>query len=129
MPANGRGEKSDPGGNQPGENDRPKTEEPPSGGRSPWPGNPWYGGVNVDGQQAGGPPSDANPKPSATNPNPSDNIEDTPTVPRGLYFITQLVCVDTGDIVWQYSWNNARPNGDAGPISGAPSPVTGTGVQ
>ncbi len=130
LPANGFGSQSDPSSpNQPGENNRPPMNPNPPNAQSPWPGNPWYGGGNADGQNPGGAPTSGNPSPSPTNPNPSDNIGDAPTFPRGLYFIVQLVCQDNGKVVWQYSWNNVGVDGDPGPITGAPSDVPAPQVQ
>lgn len=81
-----------------------------------WMANPWYGGHLAP----GGP----------RNPGPQENISDTPGVPDGTIFRTQLVCVITGRVLfdWEWTWDGRAPvrnrlvNGPANIQPPAPNP-------
>jgi hypothetical protein len=76
---------------QPTEKDRPATGH--------WRENPWYGA-----------PTDATLDAAefAKNPKPQKKIGDHPE-DRGETFRTQLICVDTGEVLLTWEWTAAAP--------------------
>jgi hypothetical protein len=90
----GHGADSDPNANPQGS---------PEGER--WTPNPWYGGKGniTDGM------GDQVPDDWDEHPQPQTTIRDTPEGNDG--FITQLVCVETGAIVFQYRWRQQKERG------------------
>jgi hypothetical protein len=77
---------------QPTEKDRPAS--------GAWKGNPWYGA-----------PTDpaADKQEFAKNPTPQKKIGDKPG-DRGDAFRTQLICVDTGEVLFTWAWTAAEPS-------------------
>lgn len=59
-----------------------------------WLQNPWYAG-------------DGNPSNNIGNPSPSTDISDVPGGNEN--FRTQVVCVEGGKVLWDYSWNGPKP--------------------
>jgi hypothetical protein len=89
----GVGADSDPDkGTQPTEKDRPASGH--------WKENPWYGA-----------PTDpkADKKEFAKNPKPQKKIGDKPDK-RGDTFRTQLICVDTGEVLLTWEWTAEAPD-------------------
>jgi hypothetical protein len=90
---NRHGAKSDPEKN-PQPTTRPKTGE--------WTDNPWYGGggnltkkMDKDSDEA---------KKFDRDPKPQSSIEDTPGTIEPLGYIDELVCVETGKVLFTYAW-------------------------
>jgi hypothetical protein len=59
-----------------------------------WDENPYYGGAPSDEEQQNG---------FAKHPKPQTKIGDKPTHPNTIYR-TQLVCIDTGEVLFTWSW-------------------------
>jgi len=57
-----------------------------------WKDNPWYAGTG-------------NPSGNIGNPSPSTDIADSP---GGGNFITQLVCVEGGKVLWKHEWTGPK---------------------
>jgi hypothetical protein len=93
------------GGAGHGANSDPTTAPQGSSEGDRWTPNPWYGGNgNVTDGMGDDVPDDWD-----EHPQPQTTIRDTPEGNDG--FITQLVCVETGAIVFQYRWRQQKPRG------------------
>jgi len=82
-----QGAKSDPS--------KPKQPTtPPKGTKlEDWDKNPWYGGTT----------DKSKPKDFGEHPTPQTHISDKPDAPN-VKFITQLVCVETGEVLFSWEW-------------------------
>lgn len=87
-----------------------------------WDPNPWYGGTgnvkearaqeirdNLQGEEQDN-ALDRLDQDFERNPEPQTTIRDTPGGNVG--FVTQLICVESGDVVFQYRWVIHRPRGE-----------------
>jgi len=111
------GSPSDPDGDQPGERDRPSTPTPhpatPGGGS--WQTNPWHGGPAGPDLMAH--PNDGNPTNPhdwRRNPRPQEDLYDAPNDARYSKYIAQLVCAETGKIVFEWEYEPKRFGGTGG---------------
>src|SRR5438034_7615268 len=69
---------------------------PPKGTKlEDWDKNPWYGGTT----------DKSKPKDFGEHPTPQTHISDKPDAPN-VKFITQLVCVETGEVLFSWEWGS-----------------------
>jgi hypothetical protein len=91
-----QGAKSDPS--------KPKQPTtPPKGTKlEDWDKNPWYGGTT----------DEKKPKDFGEHPTPQTHVSDKPDAPN-VKFITQLVCVETGEVLFSWEWGPFKEGGES----------------
>jgi hypothetical protein len=95
---NGTGEKGSEKTGAKSDPDKPKQPTTPPKGKKDWPENPWYGGTTDEKKAKNG---------FDKHPEPQEHISDTPTHPHTKFRI-QLVCVDTGEVIFTWAWGPVR---------------------